>query len=193
MQKLQVVLLTGILAAAIHSTAIAQQKESAANDAKPGKVVVEVVKLTGTVKAVDLQNKTVTVDGSGGRTVTVNAQNARNLDQVKVGDRVNLQFTEELALFVRKSDAQPAAARTDMVALAPKGQKPAGLMARTVELTGTVESIDPQKRTVAVKGPAGNIRTFHVDKAVKGLDQVKPGDQIVLRFTEAVALSVVKS
>ena len=193
MQKLQIVLLTGVLAAAINSTAVAQQKESATNDAKPGKVVVEVLKLTGTVKAVDLQNKTVTVDGSGGRTVTVNAQNAKNLDQVKVGDKVNLKFTEELALFVRKSDAQPTASRTDMVALVPKGQKPAGLMARTVELTGTVESIDPKKRTVAVKGPAGNVRTFHVDKAVKSLDQVKPGDQIVLRFTEAVALSVVKS
>lgn len=193
MQKLQIFLLAGMLGAAINSTAVAQQKDSSTNDAKPGKVVVEVVKLTGTVKAVDLQNKTVTVEGSGGRTVTVNAQNARNLDQVKVGDKVNLRFTEELALFVRKSDAQPSATQADVVALAPKGEKPAGLMARTVELTGSVESIDPKKRTVDVKGPAGNVRTFHVDKAVKNFDQIKKGDQIVLRITEAVALSVVKA
>jgi hypothetical protein len=182
-----------MLAATINSTAVAQDKESGANDAKPGKVVVEVVKLTGTVKAVDPQNKTVTVEGSGGRTVTVNAENARNLDQVKVGDKVNLRFTEELALFVRKSDAPPSATQTDMVALAPKGEKPAGLMARTVELTGTVESIDAKKRTVAVKGPEGNVRTFHVDKTVKNFNQIKKGDQIVLRVTQAVALSVVKS
>lgn len=193
MQKLQIFLLAGMLGAAINSTAVAQQKDSSTNDAKPGKVVVEVVKLTGTVKAVDLQNKTVTVEASGGRTVTVNAQNARNLDQVKVGDKVNLRFTEELALFVRKSDAQPSATQADVVALAPKGEKPAGLMARTVELTGSVESIDPKKRTVDVKGPAGNVRTFHVDKAVKNFDQIKKGDQIVLRITEAVALSVVKA
>lgn len=193
MRKLQIFLLAGMLGAAINSMAAAQQKGSGASDAKPGKVVVEVVKLTGTVKAVDLQNKTVTVEGSGGRTVTVNAQNARNLDQVKVGDKVNLRFTEELAVFVRKSDAQPSATQADMVALAPKGEKPAGLMARTVELTGSVESIDPKKRTVDVKGPAGNVRTFHVDKAVKNFDQIKKGDQIVLRITEAVALSIVKS
>jgi hypothetical protein len=43
-----------------------------------------------------------------------------------------------------------------------------------------------------VKGPAGNVRTFKVDPAVKNLDQVKKGDQIVLTFTEAVALSVTK-
>ena len=193
MQKLQIFLLAGMLGAAINSTAVAQQKDSSTNDAKPSKVVVEVVKLTGTVKEVDLQNKTVTVEGSGGRIVTVNAQNARNLDQVKVGDKVNLRFTEELALFVRKSDAQPSATQADVVALAPKGEKPAGLMARTVELTGSVESIDPKKRTVDVKGPAGNVRTFHVDKAVKNFDQIKKGDQIVLRVTEAVALSVVKA
>jgi Cu/Ag efflux protein CusF len=193
MHKLQILLLAGMFTAAINSVALAQDKDSGAKDAKPGKVIVEVVKLTGTVKAVDPQNKTVTVEGSGGRTVTVNAENARNLDQVKVGDKVNLRYTEELALFVRKSDAQPSAAQTDMVALAPKGEKPAGLMARTVELTGSVESIDAKKRTVSVKGPAGNVRTFHVDKTVKNFNQIKKGDQVVLRVTQAVALSVVKS
>ena len=43
-----------------------------------------------------------------------------------------------------------------------------------------------------MKGPAGNVRTFKVDKAVKNFGQIKKGDQVVLRFTEAVALSVVK-
>jgi hypothetical protein len=47
MQKLQIFLLAGMLGAAINSTAVAQQKDSSTNDAKPGKVVVEVVKLTG--------------------------------------------------------------------------------------------------------------------------------------------------
>ena len=193
MKEIRTTLLAFLLVGGMTTFSAAQQKESGANDAKPGKVVVEVVKLTGTVKAVDPQNKTVTVEGSGGRTVTVNAENARNLDQVKVGDKVNLRYTEELALFVQKSDAQPSATQTDTVALAPKGERPAGMMARTVEVTGSVESINAKKRTVSVKGPAGNVRTFHVDKAVKNFDQIKKGDQVVLRVTEAVALSVVKS
>ena len=173
MKKIRTTLVAFLLLGGMTTFSAAQQKESGATDAKPGKVVVEVVKLTGTVKAVDPQNKTVTVEGSGGKTVTVNAENARNLDQVKVGDKVNLRYTEELALFVRKSDTQPSATQTDMVALAPKGERPAGLMARTVEVTGSVESINAKKRTVSVKGPAGNVRTFHVDKAVKNFDQIK--------------------
>jgi Cu/Ag efflux protein CusF len=192
MKKFWVMLLAVMVLTGLTSAAVAQQKDSAAKGGKPGAVIVDVVKLTGTVKAVDLEKKTVSVEGSGGRTVVVNAKNARNLDQVKVGDKVNLEFVEELALFVRKADAPPSATEAQMVALAPKGQKPAGLMAETIELTGNVESIDSQKRTIAVKGPAGNVRNFKVDKAVKNFSQIKKGDQVVLRITEAVALSVVK-
>lgn len=192
MKKCSMMLLAVMVLVGLTSAAVAQQKEGAAKGGKPGAVIVEVIKLTGTVKAVDLEKKTATVEGSGGRTVVVNAKNARNLDQVKVGDKVNLEFVEELALFVRKADAPPSATEAQMVALAPKGQKPAGLMAETIELTGNVESVDSKKRTITVKGPAGNVRTFKVDKAVKNFGQIKKGDQVVLRFTEAVALSVVK-
>jgi hypothetical protein len=45
---------------------------------------------------------------------------------------------------------------------------------------------------IDLKGPGGNVRTFAVDPAVKNLSQIKKGDQVVLRFTERVALSVVK-
>jgi len=178
-----------MLVAGLTFSEAAQEK---GGGAKPGGVIVEVVKLTGTVKAVDVEKKNVTIEGSGGRTVMVNAKNARNLDQVKVGDKVNLEFVEELALYVRKADAPASATELKMVELAPKGQKPSGLMAETVELTGNVESVDAKKRTIDVKGPAGNVRTFKVDKAVKNFNQIKKGDQVVLRFTEAVALSVVK-
>ena len=189
--KFRMTLLVIMLLVGLTSVTVAQQKDSDAKGAKPGGVIVDVIKLTGTVKAVDLEKKTATIEGSGGRTVTVNAKNARNLDQVKVGDKVTIAYTQELALFVREADAPPTATETQAVHLAPKGQKPAGIVAQTVELTGNVESIDAKKHTIAVKGPAGNVRTFKVDPAVK-LSQVKKGDQVVLRFTEAVALSVTK-
>jgi Cu/Ag efflux protein CusF len=95
-----------------------QNKEGAA---KPGAVAVDVVKLTGTVKAIDREKRIVTVEGSGGRTVMIDAKNARNLDQLKVGDKVNLTYVEELALFVRKSDEPPSVTESQVVELAPEG------------------------------------------------------------------------
>jgi len=181
-----------LLAVGMTSLAAAQSKEGAAKDAKPGGVVVDVTKLSGTVKAIDMDKKMVTIEGSGGKTVVVDAKNARNLDQVKVGDKVNLAYIESIALFLRKSDAPPSVSETQDMALAPKGEKPGGLVTKTIELTGSVESIDMKKRTVVVKGPAGNVRTFKVSPDAKNLGQVKKGDQVVLRYTEALALSVTK-
>ena len=163
-----------------------QNKEST----MPGAVSVEVVKLNGIVKAIDREKKMVTVEGSGGRTVVIDATNARNLDQLKVGDKVNLTYTEEVALFVRKADEPPSLTESQNVELAPKGEKPGGVITKTIEVTGNVESIDINNRTIALKGPAGNVRTYKVGPEVKRLNEVKKGDQVVLRVTQAMALSV---
>ncbi len=184
--------LTAVMLLGLTSLTIAQQKDSDDKSAKPARVTVDEVKLTGTVKAVDLEKKTVTVEGSGGRVVTLDATYAGNLDQVKVGDKVTLTYTQEIAVFVRKTDEPPSASEARTVQLAAKGQKPSGVVAQTIELTGSVESVDLQKHMIELKGPAGNVRTFKVDPSVKNLSQVKKGDQVVLRFTESVALSVVK-
>jgi Cu/Ag efflux protein CusF len=181
-----------ILLAGGVAVTVAQDKGGDAQGGKPGRVVVDVIKVTGTVKAVDLDKKTATIEGSGGRTVTVDATNARNLDQVKPGDKVTLLYTQEVAVSVRESAEPPSASGAQVVQLAPKGEKPGGVVAHTIEVTGNVESVDAQKHTISVKGPAGNVRTFKVDPAVKNLDRVKKGDQVVLNFTEAVALSVTK-
>ena len=110
--KLFRMMLTGIMLLGLTSVAIAQQKDSD-NGGKPGRVTVGVIKLTGTVKAVDLEKKTATVEGSGGRVVTVDAKNARNLEQVKVGDKVTLTYTQERAVFVKKLMSTPAQRRNN--------------------------------------------------------------------------------
>jgi len=183
--------LPAVMLLGLSSVTMAQQKDSD-NGGTPGRVSVDVIKLTGTVKAVDLDKKTVTVEGSSGRVETIDAKEARNLDQVKVGDKVTVTYTQALAVFVRKSDEPPSTSEKQTVQLAPKGEKPGGVVARTVELTGTIQSVDAQKRMVEVRVPAGDVRTFKVDPRVKNLSQVKKGDQVVLRYTESVALSVVK-
>ena len=192
MKTFRVTLITVLVVAGLTSLAIAQQAGSAPQAGKPAALVVEVVTWSGKVTAVDTAKRTVTLQEPGGKTVTLNAKNARNLDQVKVGDTVKAEYVEELAIFVRKASAPPSATEAQMVELAPKGQKPAGLMAETVQITANVEAINYRKRTIALKGPAGNVRTFKVSDAVKNFKQIKKGDQVVLRFMEAFALAVVK-
>jgi hypothetical protein len=70
--------------------------------------------------------------------------------------------------------------------------KPSGLKARTVKVVATVEAIDLDKRTVTLKGPQGNIFELKVQERVKNLSQVKVGDQVNVRYHEAVAIKVLE-
>ena len=193
MKKFQAMFLTTVLAVGLISLAVVVESANAAKGTKRGAVAVEVIKWSGTVKAVDYEKRTVTLAGEGGKTFTLNAKNARNLDQVKAGDKVNLEYVEELAVFVKKAGVPAGAEEVQTIALAPKGKMPGGVVANTIEIQANVEGIDYKKRTVTLKGPEGKIRTYKVGKEVKNFKQVKKGDQIVLQVTEAIALEVEKN
>jgi len=190
MKRFQLAMLTVVLVVGCASLAMAQQA-SAPEGGKPGAIVVDVVEWSGKVTALDLTKRTVTLEGPSGRVAMVNAKNARNLDQVKVGDTVKIRYAEELAIFVRKTDAAPHAMEAKAVELAPKGEKPGGVMADTIEITANVEAIDYQTRAIALKGPLGNTRIFMVSDAVERFNEIKAGDKVVVRVTEAIALAVV--
>jgi hypothetical protein len=157
-----------------------------------GAIAVEVVNWSATVKAIDYVQKTAVLVDENGREVSVNVKKARNLDQVLVGDKVKMKFVEELVVSVKKSDAAPLAGVVRTVKLAPKGKMPGGIIVDTTQIQANVEDIDYSKRTVTLKGPAGNVRTYKVSKDVKRLKDVKKGDQVVLDVTQALALEVVK-
>ena len=74
----------------------------------------------------------------------------------------------------------------------PSAQKPGVVVGDVVVVTATVEAVDKDKRPVTLKGPEGNVRTIKVDPRVKNLRQVKVGDELVIRHTEAVAIAVSK-
>jgi hypothetical protein len=190
MKRFQVAMLTVVLVVGFASLAMAQQA-SAPEGGKPGAVLVDVVEWSGKVTALDLTKRTVTLGGPSGRVAMVNAKNARNLDQVKVGDTVKITYLEELAIFVRKTDAAPHAMEAKAVELAPKGEKPGGVVTDTIEITANVEAIDYQTRAIALKGPLGNTRIFKVSDAVERFNEIKAGDKVVVRVTEAIALAVV--
>ena len=173
--------------------AMAQQKPDPAAGGKPGVVIADLIEVTAKVDAVDQGKRLVTLTGPKGNTIVVKAgPEVRNLDQVKAGDQLVVRHYDSVALFVRKSAESPAAGEVTAVAVAAKGAKPAGVMVDTTEITAKVEAIDHSKRTVTLKGPEGRTRTFKVDPSVKRFSEVKKGDEVVLRVTEALAISVRK-
>jgi len=176
-------------AGTVHAQSPSSQSPAAAVP-ENGVVYAEKARTTATVEAVDKSARTVTLKTADGRLVTLNVPpEARNFDQIKVGDKVGAQYLDAVAVFVRKSDAPPQAGEKTTVSVAPKGEKPAGIVVKTVEITAKVESVNPAARTIALRGPEGNVKVMKVDDSVR-LQGVKKGDEVVVRHTEAVALTL---
>ncbi|MGO9016977.1 MAG: hypothetical protein ACLQVJ_01360 [Syntrophobacteraceae bacterium] len=189
--KWENIILTLILAAGFNSVAMATELKSLKTE-KPAAIAVQVTKWSGTVKSIDYVKKIAVLVDEKGKELPVNAKNARNLDQVLVGDKVKVQYVEELVVYARKADAPAGAEVVRKVSLAPKGKMPGGIITETVQVQADVENVNYKKRTITLKNPAGETHTYNVSKEVKRLKEIKKGDQMVLDVTQALALEVVK-
>jgi Cu/Ag efflux protein CusF len=73
---------------------------------KPAGGVAEVSTVTATIEAIDKAASKVTLKGPEGHEVTVKVKDPTKLDGVKVGDEVQLTFTQALAISVHPAPKQ---------------------------------------------------------------------------------------
>jgi translation elongation factor P/translation initiation factor 5A len=75
----------------------------AAKGAKPGSYSLETESMTGKVLAVDVPKHKVTLEDADGKKKTFKvSKKIQNLDQLKVGDNIDISITEALAIEVSK-------------------------------------------------------------------------------------------
>jgi hypothetical protein len=158
---------------------------------RPGVVYADRARTTATVRAVDRTQRTVTLERADGGTVTLKVPpEARNFDRIEPGDTVRAEYLDAVAVFVRKSDTPPQAGATSAVRLAPRGGTPGGVVVDTVEMTARVEAVDLAARKVTLRGPDGGLRVVQVADRVRRLDEVRVGDEVVIRHTQALAIEL---
>lgn len=158
----------------------------------PGGVVVNTYQETATVTAIDAPSRKLTLTTPDGKKAEFEAgPDVVNFPQIQVGDQVKATVAEQVAVYMA-TDAPPQSdGAAAMVALAPVGAKPGALMAHTVQVTATVTAIDLTSRKATLQFPDGTVKTFKVRPDVD-LTQRKVGEQVVIRYTAALAISVEK-
>jgi hypothetical protein len=158
----------------------------------PGKVgASQTTKMTATVVLIDLASRDLVLIDSQGKMHKVNVSDqARNLDQVKVGDKVTAEYTEAISLQLRKrgTAGPPASAETAMIR-SPKGMKPGGAVGRKVTAFATVMAVNPKTQLVTLRGPLGNEYDLQVLDPAQ-LKAVTKADEVEVVYTEALAISV---
>lgn len=204
MTRRSIYILAAALAAGLAASPLAAQdrQHQTTAEGKPGVVMAKVGVLRATVTDVDKTNRTVTLRTDDGREEIIKCgPEVRNFDQIEKGDKVAAEYHESTVIFARKPEAaagaasgaaQPSAATASKAELAPIGAKPGGVVADVTELTARVEEIDYAKRQMTLRGPRGNTKVVNIADDVPNIESVKKGDEIVLRHTEALAISVTK-
>lgn len=176
------------------ATPPAPEPSAAAPAASPEPAKVEeTVTMSATVDAIDVEKRLVTLKADDGEVATIQvSEEVRNLPQVKVGDRVNVQYYRALGARL-STPTSPDAATIDLAAeRAPEGERPAGAMGSQLTVPVTIAAVKNDGKLVSFYGEDGLLRVLDVIRPegqafVKGL---KEGDKVELTYTEAVAVTV---
>jgi len=158
----------------------------------PGLLEAAVAEEIVVVRAVDQEARKVTVESPAGALVTINVPpQSQNLDQVHPGARFRVRYLQAVALFVSKSGDLPSAQEVSTIQMAEKGATPGGVIVDVRQIEARIDTIDYQDRTVVLTGPDGGQFKLAVDDRVQGFDAVQAGDMVVVRYTEALAMTMI--
>lgn len=157
-----------------------------------GAVVVESVKLTATVKAIDESARTLTLDPKYDDPKTVKVgPGMTNFDQIRVGDEVQVELIEELVVALIHGGAAESVGALDAVALAPIGAKPATAVVSSREATADVIAIDAHAHKITLEFIDGSTQSVKVGKNID-LTKVSLDDSVRIQITDAVMISIAK-
>lgn len=190
MNKLVATLL--VSAGLIAGPAIAADAPKAAPAEKtvPAVILGGAVKAEAEVIAVDAAARKVTLKGEDGTIQEFKfGKEARNLPQVKVGDRVVAEYDQILAMRLKKGSGLRVTEEREGGARSAAGEKPGAVMVKETHFIADVINVDAKKSVITIRGAKGRIVDLKVkDKAV--LKEIKVGDQIEGVYDQILSLVV---
>ncbi len=182
-------------AALVTAPVAAQQPAAKGTAAAPAQIkdldaMLDAVKITALVTAIDSKNRIVTLRGPEGNEFAVEVDAAvRNFAQIKVGDLLVVEYIQSVVVDFQKGDGIRMATVIDDSARAKAGAKPGAAAMTKVTVVSNIWAINQAKSTVTVRGPYGHFAEVRMkDPAM--LTGVKVGDQMKVTFTNAVAIAI---
>lgn len=164
----------------------------AAQPGVPGGVLINTYQVTANVKSIDADTRKLTLVGPDGKEFVVKCgPDVVNFPQIQVGDQVVATVTDQLVVAMGTNASSQDNGAAAVVALAPVGAKPGGVVAQTAQITATVVAVDLKHHKATLEFPDGSKKTFPVRSDVD-LTQRSVGEQVVINITESVAVDVQK-
>jgi len=145
----------------------------------------ETTRATVVVAAIDHGARSFTVKMSdGGKTEIQAPPEMREFETLKVGDKIDVSYTESLVLGMLPKGTKPS--------VTSSGAMGAGTAGQQTSVSAEIVKVDTIHNKVTFKGPKGKIRTVAVQSPdlQSRLPSLKPGDVLVFQYTEALATAI---
>ena len=146
---------------------------------------VTVLTLKGEVATVDPANLLLAIRQANGNVATMEVRSKDELEGIKPGDRVSVQYFEGGQI------GKPEGSEAPDLASLRNGLIAAGGTAMTHHLVGSVERVDTYSQEVTLKGSDGTLQTIEITNP-EDLENVKAGDSVVITNAQALALTLKK-
>ncbi len=153
--------------------------------------------VSATVQSIDVNRRLLSLRDDTGQQVTVEVAPAvRNLAQVKPGDKVVARYYESLAAeLVARGDGAgttQAPVQDSVIGRAAPGAKPGVVMGTENRQTVRITKIDKKNNIVSFFGSDGLARSVPIrtPQGQEFISKLKEGDEVEVRYTEAVAVTV---
>jgi len=182
----------GLLAFALATPARAAEPSSRPMAPDPGGATPEpkaektsTTHATVAVTAIDKSGRKLTVKLPNGEKAQIQVPaDVQEFDKVKVGDKIDVDYMQSVALGFLPKGTKPSA--TEVEAAGP------GMAGRQMSVSAEVIKVDAANNQVTFKGPKGTHRIVTVqDPDLQArLPNLKPGQVVVLQYTEAMATAI---
>ncbi|VVP40842.1 MULTISPECIES: hypothetical protein [Pseudomonas] len=157
--------------------------------------VVVVDQVTTKVVSVDTANHSVVLKGPQGNEFPVQlTEKAKNLDNLKAGDTVEIRVTSAVAAFLDTDvdKGLPGTAEaTGEMRTAPGSPNPGGEAYRQVKVQLKITSIDLKKNQVTFENPEGKSKTVDVKRpeVQAKLKDLKVGQSVNVVYTDILTVT----
>jgi hypothetical protein len=137
------------------------------------------------VASIDKTARKITVKMPNGEKAQIQVPTeVQEFDKLKVGDKIDVDYMQSVALGFLPQGTKPS--ETERAAAGP------GMAGRQMSVSAEVVKVDAANNQVTFKGPKGTHRIVTVqDPDLQArLPNLKPGQVVVLQYTEAVVTAI---
>jgi Cu/Ag efflux protein CusF len=177
----------------VSSMAFAQDDEDLVKQAQQAVASAPPIHIQATIVSIDKASRMVTVRGPHRMATLVVSPDVPNFAQLRVGDKVDVDYRNALLVTAEKVTGKDAGVRkrVDTQTYAPASGADNGEgfdSSRRTEIVATVEHIDRKHRKITLRGP---LRTETLDLLPEFESQkLKKGDTVHAVFLSAAAVKV---